>query len=358
METKHMSIQQKKHSKLFLWIIAALTLLIFFILAGTQFNRKRQAIAALPISSSNTQVFVEPTEMLKNTQFALWPTITPKSLSEPTQTPVHPHYDEIILSTEVVVEQSPGVDPVATQPEQEYPYESDSNPFSIGYSVENRPLEMYHFGTGSDHRLIVAGIHGGYEYNTTNLAFELIEYIQNNPEIIPSSITLFILPSLNPDGLNRSYGYAGRANANNVDLNRNWNLNWKESWNPSGCWAYLEISGGTGPHSEPEIKALDAFIRELEITTLISYHSAALGIFPGDYPNHQPSIQLADQIAASAPYPYPPINTGCEMSGQFVDYTATLGITSLDIELTNHKDSDFEINKSILHTFLNWTDAQ
>ncbi|MCD4752414.1 MAG: hypothetical protein K8R40_05035 [Anaerolineaceae bacterium] len=281
-----------------------------------------------------------------------WPTVT-KAQIEPTNTPTSIQY----LSKS---NNNLSVETTSTPTGEEIPIENSSDeqslasPFIIGFSVENRPLEMYRFGNGKEARLITAGIHGGYEYNTTNLAYELIDYLQENPGMIPDSITLFILPTLNPDGLNRSYGYAGRANANNVDLNRNWNFDWKESWNPAGCWAYLEISGGIHTHSEPEVQALDTFITEYEITTIISYHSAALGIFAGNYPNHQPSIDLAEAIASIAPYSYPPIETGCEFSGQFIDYTAKNGVASVDIELTNHKDSDLEINKLVLNAFLGW----
>ena len=69
--------------------------------------------------------------------------------------------------------------------------------------------------------MIVAGIHGGYESNTIELADELIDYLDNYPEIVPPDQTLYILRALNPDGLARSKGFGGRANENNVDINRN-----------------------------------------------------------------------------------------------------------------------------------------
>ena len=39
-------------------------------------------------------------------------------------------------------------------------------PVVIGQSVEGRPLEIFRFGHGPIRRLIVAGIHGGYEWDT------------------------------------------------------------------------------------------------------------------------------------------------------------------------------------------------
>src|SRR3990167_5672109 len=36
----------------------------------------------------------------------------------------------------------------------------------IGQSVENRDIVAYHFGSGDKEVLFLAGIHGGYEWNT------------------------------------------------------------------------------------------------------------------------------------------------------------------------------------------------
>jgi murein tripeptide amidase MpaA len=101
-------------------------------------------------------------------------------------------------------------------------------PIIIGYSVQHRPLEVYRFGTGSTARLIVAGMHAGGEYNTIQLAGLLIAYLQAHPKIVPADVTLYILRNLSPDGEARSHSYLGRANANGVDLNRNWDANWQK----------------------------------------------------------------------------------------------------------------------------------
>lgn len=69
-------------------------------------------------------------------------------------------------------------------------------PQIIGFSVTGRPLEVYQFGTGPIEKMIVAGIHGGYEYNTIILADELIQYLESHQEIIPPDHTLYILRAL------------------------------------------------------------------------------------------------------------------------------------------------------------------
>jgi len=227
-------------------------------------------------------------------------------------------------------------------------------PFVIGSSAGGRPLQMWRFGTGPTQRLIVAGIHGGNEINTIHLADQFIEYLYRHPEIVPADVTLYILRSLNPDGEARGVGPAGRPNDNGVDLNRNWPYRWKADWDRYGCFVAVPVTGGSHPASEPETVALLTFIESRAIDALISYHSAALGIFPGGVPDYQPSIRLAEAIAAVTTYPYPPIDTGCDYTGNLTDWAASRGIAAVDIELRNHTDTDFEENLIVLQVFLNW----
>ena len=228
-------------------------------------------------------------------------------------------------------------------------------PQVIGHSVAGRPLEVYRFGSGSIEKMIIAGIHGGYEWNTIALADELISYLDSHPDVIPADHTLYLLRAFNPDGYERSRGFGGRANENNVDLNRNFPANWQPDWPRAGCWDYIPIEGGSSAASEPETKALMAFINSHNLTAFISYHSAALGIFPGGQPPDAGSLSLAESLAAVSDYPYPPIDAGCVFTGQLVDWVSDQGIPGVDIELSNHQDTDFEINLAILSVFLDWS---
>lgn len=224
----------------------------------------------------------------------------------------------------------------------------------IGYSVNGFPLVVYTFGSGEHERMIVADIHGGDEWNTTTLANQLIQYLNQNSRVIPEDVTLYILPSLNPDGEARAYNKFGRANGNSVDLNRNFPGNWQADWNRDGCWNYLPTSGGNSAGSEPETRALMNFIESHNIEALISYHSAALGIFPGGDPPDDKSIRFAEVIASVSSYPYPPIDTDCTYSGTLADYAVSKGTVAVDLELTNHIDTDFETNLDILEVLLTW----
>jgi hypothetical protein len=64
---------------------------------------------------------------------------------------------------------------------------------------------------------------------------------------------------------------------------------------------------------------------------------------------------LAESVAAVSDYPYPPIEAGCAYTGQLIDWVSDQGIPAVDIELTNHKDSDFVENLAILSVFLDWS---
>ncbi len=265
-------------------------------------------------------------------------TLTPTKTLPPTETPT---------PTETAA-------PSQTPTETTTPVPFSEGPITIGQSVKGLPLEVYRYGTGPIERLIVAGMHGGAEFNTVQLAEELMAYLGKHPQVVPPDVTLYILHDLNPDGVARALNYLGRANANGVDLNRNWPANWQKDWPRAGCWTTTYVTGGKGPASEPETKALMAFIQNHSFDALINYHSAALGIFPSGLPPDDYSIRLAKAIAAVSTYPYPPIATGCVYTGAFTDWANDNNIAALDIELTNHTDTDFDMNLRILNVFLNW----
>jgi predicted deacylase len=228
-------------------------------------------------------------------------------------------------------------------------------PAIIGFSAEGRPLEVYTFGQGEIQDMIIGGIHGGYEWNTIALADQLITYVNENPDAIPSDVTLYILRDMNPDGDARSHDEWGRVNANGVDLNRNFPVGWAPTWDRSGCYDLTLTTSGRGPGSEPETRLVMNFIASHKIEALIDYHSAGLGIFPGGTPWDAASLKLARELASVTTYPFPPINTGCIYSGTLPDYAVSEGVAAVDMELTNHQDTDFSMNLRSLNVLVNFT---
>ena len=227
-------------------------------------------------------------------------------------------------------------------------------PSVIGFSVAGRPIEAYTFGTGERQYLIVAGIHGGYEWNTIALANELIEYIIDNPDVITDEATLYIIRNMNPDGEARAHDVDGRVNYNGVDLNRNFpSENWTADWDRDGCWIYRPTTGGDYGGSEPETRTVMNFIASHTIEAMISYHSAALGVFPGGDPWEPASKRLATALAKATRYPYPPIDTGCEYTGTLADWAVENGVgAAVDMELRDHRNTDFEQNLKALDVLL------
>ena len=249
----------------------------------------------------------------------------------------------------VAAEPAPAVAGVSAQPTGYV-----NGPIVIGKSVKGNNIEVMQFGNGPVERMMVAGVHGGNEWNTTALADQLIAYIQKNPDVIPGDRTLYILRLLNPDGEERGHNLDGRTNERGVDLNRNWDAFWVVDWPRDGCWNYRPISAGSEPFSEPEAAALRDFITAHKISALVNYHSAAMGIFAGGNPPEAESIHLAQSIAAVTDYAYPPLSTGCKYTGQFADWLAMHGTAAVDLELTNHTDTDFDANLKVLNTLLKW----
>ncbi len=312
-----------------LWLVTALWGLnvigLFGFLAGMTFYLAGQQ----PDVSSSLDLSLAPVSSPTSTpppQIYYLPTVTPNP-----------------LATSIVV-----FTPTA------FVLENGPRPIIIGYSVSSRPLEVYTFGQGEKQVMIVAGIHGGYEWNTIALADELIIYINKHPEIIPSDTTLFILRNMNPDGDARAHTINGRVNDHGVDLNRNFPENWQAEWDRDGCWDYTPTTSGSGPGSEPETRAVMNFLSSHRVVALISYHSAALGIFPGGEPWEEGSIELAKALAKVTKYPFPPIDTGCVYTGTLADYAVSLGANAVDMELRNHRDTDFSQNLKALKVLLNW----
>ena len=330
-------MKDKKQTLISLFLIMIIIIMVIFFWLAKEGNE----LGAELISSYTG---AEPRE----SQSSLYSYLTSESL---TKSPLSP------IATLPPTE-TPTSTPTATLIPTETPTPTPTLSFYgseiIGYSVQERPLEVYRFGTGEHQHMIVAGIHGGYEWNTVGLAYELIELLKAEPSRIPPNKTLYILPNLNPDGYEKDKGPDGRANANNVDINRNWDSNWQANWYGSNCWQYRPIKAGEKPESEPETRALKTFLLENKIEAVISYHSAMGSIFSGGYPFDSTSVDLANALFWVSPYYYPPDYGDCLYTGQFVDWASDQDIAAVDIELRNHVDTDYLINVNILDAFLTW----
>lgn len=308
----------------FIWGANGLFILCMLMAAGLYFTNQRASAA----NGSGETPRPTATRYLPPTSYFL-PTLTPNPLYTP---------------------------PAPFETPTPFVLENGQRPSIIGLSLGSHPIEVYTFGVGEREYLIVAGIHGGYEGNTVALANELISHINAHPEAIPSDAKLYIIRNMNPDGEARSNGVDGRVNNNGVDLNRNFpSQNWVADWDRDGCWIYRPTTGGAYGGSEPETRSVMSFIASHDIEAVISYHSAALGIFPGGVPWDEASIRLAKELAKATKYPYPPLDTGCEYTGTLADWAVENGVgASVDMELSDHKNTDFDKNLKALNVLLHF----
>lgn len=312
-------------------VVSVGTLIILFIFSLLMDLKSKENNVADPSSTPLVLDTATPSPL---------PTITFTAPSTPTSTPTSKPTS------------TPTSTPEPTFTIEPTPTRQFGESFIIGYSVEDRPLEVYQFGNGPRERMIVAGIHGGYEWNTVALAEELIAYLTENPELVPAEVTLYFLKNMNPDGYAKAWDATGRANANGVDLNRNFDADWLIDWNRDVCFNQVYVTAGPEPGSEPETQAFMAFVLSHNLEALISYHSAGLGIFPGGVPPGPKSQMLAYYLSGLSPYAYPPKDIGCVYSGMLANWMVLQGVPAVDVELSTHGNTDFEINKRILEFFL------
>jgi hypothetical protein len=249
----------------------------------------------------------------------------------------------------------PVVEPIP-EPESEPPARSVA---SIGASVEGRSIEAYQFGDGAVDLLFVGGIHGGYEWNSSLLAWQVIDYLTENPGEVPEGLTIHIIPVLNPDGLELVVGSggrfiladvpnpgvrvgAGRFNANDVDLNRNFDCNWE----PESTWRGNVVSAGMEPFSEPEAAALRDYIAAYPPAAVAFWHSQANNVY-GSACNDgvlADTVALGAAYAEAGGYGFVELFDAYPVTGDVEGWLASQGIPAVTVELESFQDPEWERN--------------
>jgi len=99
----------------------------------------------------------------------------------------------------------------------------------------------------------------------------MIDYLNNDPEIVPNNLTVTIIPSANPDGLykitNKDGRFKpldiviedqspGRFNAHKVDLNRNFDCKWQ----PESTWRNKPVDAGTTVFLNQKLKLFEIYL--------------------------------------------------------------------------------------------------
>lgn len=239
--------------------------------------------------------------------------------------------------------------------------EEDKETTVIGTSVEGRDITSYNFGSGEKHVLLVGGIHGGYSWNTARVAYDIVDYLKANPDVVPAGVRVSVVPVLNPDGLYKVAGTAGpeftsadiassvatqesgRFNGNTVDLNRNFDCDWQAQ----AKWQTKTVSGGTAAFSEPESQAIKAYIEKISPVAVVVWYSAAGGVFASSCHNGvlEETTALTNVYAGASGYKAYQSFDFYAVTGDMVNWLAKSGIPAISVLLTDHKNTELEKNK-------------
>ncbi|MDO8669628.1 MAG: M14 family metallopeptidase, partial [Candidatus Buchananbacteria bacterium] len=239
----------------------------------------------------------------------------------------------------------------------------------IGMSVEGRDIEAYIYGNGATHLLFVGGIHGGYEWNSVLLAYKFMDYLAANPGIIPKNLTISIIPSANPDGVFKVVGKAGRFavsdapddkqilaagrfNAHDVDLNRNFDCKWK----PKSTWQSKIVSAGSSAFSEPETKAIRDFVLNYKPNAVIFWHSQANAVFASECKNGilSETLDIMNAYSRAAGYPAVKSFDAYEITGDAEGWLASINIPAITVELKTHETIEWEKNLAGINALLKY----
>src|SRR5262245_10883779 len=226
---------------------------------------------------------------------------------------------------------------------------------TLGTSSQGRPITALKIGNGPRKFVLVGDTHGGPEANTFQLASMLADYFRAHPEEVPPSVRLYIVATLNPDGL------AGdtRFNGHGIDLNRNMNTSTdtcpENDWNVHvhGAYGVESDTGGPYAESEPESRLIRDFL--LDASGVIFYHSLGGDVFPA-FCEHAPSIALAQAYAAATGYRYDRYWQNYRITGGMHDWAGGLGIAAITPELITGIGPDYEQNLAGVQTVLRQAD--
>lgn len=229
----------------------------------------------------------------------------------------------------------------------------------IGQSVEGRNITATTFGSSTTHLLLVGGIHGGYEWNSVLLAYEMIDYFASNTDAIPPDLAVTIIPDLNPDGTYLATGIegrfieadvrdpgtrlaTGRFNANGVDLNRNFDCKWA----PKSSWRGQIVSAGTAPFSEPEAQALRDWVLTYEPSAAVFWHSQANTVYASECEEGvlPETLAVMETYAAAASYGQVAVFDAYPITGDAEGWLASRGIPAVTVELETFNSIEWSRN--------------
>ena len=199
----------------------------------------------------------------------------------------------------------------------------------IGHSVLGRPIHAFHVGGYDGSQIIITGAIHAREWITALLVVELARvYGSGGKTFFAEGCGIYFVPLVNPDGVEIALGCKPlwKANARGVDLNVNFDADW------GGGAQNVRVAGpenfiGPYPNSEPEVRALIDFTREVEPRATVAYHSKGELVY---YVNAR-DRGIAEKIGEVTGYkPMRTVNS----TGGYSDWVSLhLGVPALTIEV-------------------------
>ncbi|HYD89857.1 MAG TPA: M14 family zinc carboxypeptidase, partial [Flavobacterium sp.] len=203
----------------------------------------------------------------------------------------------------------------------------------FGHSVKNRPIEGYEIGNGSETLLLFSAIHGN-EKGTADLLSKLVEELKTNPNFVADTKKLVIIPIANPDGY---YDRDDKLNGNEVNLNLNFKTTGWAKYGKSGTFA------GNEPFTEPESRIIKEIVEQYKPSMMISFHSQGALVSPE---RDSKSMELGKWYAEKSGYVY--FDEWDDSGTATKWFVETTGNPAITVELTNHTDSDWQLNEKAL----------
>lgn len=237
----------------------------------------------------------------------------------------------------------------------------DINGSIIARSILSRPIEAYFIGFGKRY-IGVFATHHALESITTNFAFTFVDYLMTRAnggaikgvdcKFLLSKYCFIVVPCVNPDGVELRFNGVGesplserlmrmsdgdfslwQANARGVDLNHNYDAGFEEYKrieSEKGISAGRSLYSGESPESEPETRGVANLVRTLMPKAVVSLHTQGEEIYA--YPRCDRVRRCAERMAELTGYKLSE-PTGTAMYGGLSDFSSSLGIPSLTLEV-------------------------
>lgn len=266
---------------------------------------------------------------------------------------------------------------------------------TIGHSVEGRDLSLIKLGRG-EKKIILCGSHHAREYITSAYLMKKTEqyakiyseqkgqnnYGNYNVKNLLKQITMYIIPMVNPDGVNlvingidsvtdkkaveamtmvKTIHKEWKANINGVDLNRQYPAQWEMKYDEIGRPA-SESFKGEASATEPEVRAMMELSWENDFIIAASFHTKGNMIFWADRATVDlipEAKKIACRLSRLTKYKLMPVSERPEVyaAGYENWFRREFRRPAFCIELTPYNDSDIPHDNKMFDTLV-WDNAK